>query len=147
MTAAWGQICDFKQIALFLDEGHKTAQNILKTKAFTVAIADQAHMATADYFGIVSGHKVPDKFARSGFTAVKSSHVNAPVIEEFPLVMECELADVLKKGSFFCVVGQIVNTAAEERNALVYDTFRHGYYVCGEKVGQAFKEGAALKGN
>ena len=120
MTAAWGQI-----------------------KAFTVAIADQAHMAAADYFGIVSGHKVPDKFARSGFTAVKSSHVNAPVIEEFPLVMECELADVLKKGSFFCVVGQIVNTAAEERvldaegkvdvmklNALVYDTFRHGYYVC-----------------
>ena len=138
MTAAWGQICDFKQIALFLDEGHKTAQNILKTKAFTVAIADQAHMAAADYFG----------------------HVNAPVIEEFPLVMECELADVLKKGSFFCVVGQIVNTAAEERvldaegkvdvtklNALVYDTFRHGYYVCGEKVGQAFKEGGALKGN
>ena len=62
MTAAWGQICDFKQIALFLDEGHKTAQNILKTKAFTVAIADQAHMAAADYFGIVSGHKVPDKF-------------------------------------------------------------------------------------
>ena len=103
---------------------------------------------------------MPDKFARSGFTAVKSSHVNAPVIEEFPLVMECELADVLKKGSLFGVVGQIVNTAAEERvldaegkvdvtklNALVYDTFRHGYYVCGEKVGQAFKEGAALKGN
>ena len=149
MTAAWGQICDFKQIALFLDEGHKTAQNILKTKAFTVAIADQAHMTAADYFGIVSGHKVPDKFARSGFSAVKSSHVNAPV-----------MADVLKKGSFFCVVGQIVNTAAEERvldaegkvdvtklNALVYDTFRHGYYVCGEKVGQAFKEGAALKDN
>ena len=160
MNAAWGQICDYKQIALFLDEGHKTSENILKTKAFTVALADQAHMVGADYFGIVSGHKVPDKFARSGYTAVKSKYVNAPVIEEFPLVMECELADVLKKGSFFCVVGQIVNTAADEKvldengkvdvtklNALIFDTFRHNYYVCGEKVGQAFKEGAALKGN
>ena len=87
----------------------------MKTKAFTVALADWAHMVGADYFGTVSGHKVPDKFARSGYTAVKSKHVNAPVIEEFPLVMECELADVLKKGSFFCVVGQIVNTAADER--------------------------------
>ena len=157
MNAAWGQICDFKQIALFLDEGHKTTENILKTKAFTVALADRDHMVTADYFGMVSGHKLPDKFARSGFTAVKSKHVNAPIIEEFPVVMECELADVLKKGSFFCAVGQIVNTAADERvlddqgkidvtkvNALIYDTFRHGYYVCGEKAGQAFKEGAVL---
>ena len=115
MNAAWGQICDFKQIALFLDEGHKTTENILKTKAFTVALADRDHMVTADYFGMVSGHKLPDKFARSGFTAVKSKHVNAPIIEEFPVVMECELADVLKKGSFFCAVGQIVNTAADER--------------------------------
>ena len=157
MTAAWGQVGDYEKIALFLDENHKTAQNILKTKAFTVALADRAHMAAADFFGTVSGHKMPDKFARSGYTAVKSKHVNAPVIEEFPLVMECELADVIKKDSFFCVVGQIVNTAADERildengkvdvtklNALTYDTFRHGYYVCGEKVGQAFKEGAAL---
>ncbi|MBO5606196.1 MAG: flavin reductase family protein [Acidaminococcaceae bacterium] len=157
MNAAWGQICDFKQIALFLDEGHKTTENILKTKAFTVALADRDHMVAADYFGMVSGHKLPDKFARSGFTAVKSKHVNAPIIEEFPVVMECELADVLKKGSFFCAVGQIVNTAADERvlddqgkidvtkvNALIYDTFRHGYYVCGEKAGQAFKEGAVL---
>ena len=92
MTAAWGQICDFKQIALFLDEGHKTAQNILKTKAFTVAIADQAHMAAADYFGIVSGHKVPDKFARSGFTAVKSSHVTGRCAEEGKLFL-CGRAD------------------------------------------------------
>ena len=159
MTAAWGQVCDYKQIALFLDEGHKTAENILKTKAFTVALADQAHMAGADFFGIVSGHKMPDKFARSGYTAVKCKYVNAPVIEEFPLVMECELADVLKKGSLFGVIGKIVNTAADEKvldaegkvdvtklNALLYDTFKHGYYVCGEKVGQAFKEGAVLMG-
>ena len=63
MNAAWGQICDYKKIALFLDEGHKTSENILKTKAFTVALADRAHMVGADYFGTVSGHKVPDKFA------------------------------------------------------------------------------------
>ncbi len=157
MTAAWGQVGDYEKIALFLDENHKTAENILKTKAFTIALADRAHMAAADFFGTVSGHKMPDKFARSGYTAVKSKHVNAPIIEEFPVVMECELADVIKKGSFFCVVGQIVNTSADERvldeagkvdvtklNTLIFDTFRHDYYVCGEKVGQAFREGAAL---
>ncbi len=158
MTAAWGQICDYKQVALFLDEGHKTAENIARTRAFTVALADRAHMAAADFFGTVSGRKMPDKFARSGYTAVKSRYVNAPVIEEFPLVMECELADVLKKGSFFCVVGQIVNTAAEEvaldgkgkvdvtkLDALVFDPFRHGYYTVGEKAGQAFTEQKAMQ--
>ena len=158
MNAAWGMICNMDRIALFIDEDHKTTQNILKTKAFTVSIADKDHMDVADFFGIATGNKMPDKFERTGYHAVKSTFVNVPVIEEFPLVMECELADVLKKGSFFCVVGQIVNTAADEQildesgkvdvtklNALIYDTFRHGYYVCGEKVGQAFKEGAALE--
>ena len=157
MNAAWGQICDFKQIALFLDEGHKTTENILKTKAFTVALADRDHMVAADYFGMVSGHKLPDKFARSGFTAVKSKHVNAPIIEEFPVVMECELAEVAETESFYCIVGKIVNTAAEEKvlsengkvdpaklNALIFDQFQHGYYVTGEKAGQAWNAGAGL---
>ena len=157
MNAAWGMICNMDRIALFIDEDHKTTQNILKTKAFTVSIADREHMDVADFFGIATGNKMPDKFERTGYHAVKSSFVNAPVIEEFPVVMECELAEIAENESFYCVVGKIVNTAAEEAvlsekgkvdpaklDALIFDQFQHGYYVSGERVGKAWNAGASL---
>ena len=157
MNAAWGMICAMDKIALFIDEDHKTTQNILKTKAFTVALADQAHMDVADFFGIASGNKMENKFERTGYHAVKSAHVNAPVIEEFPVVMECELAEVINTENMYAIVGKIVNVAAEEAvldekgkvdperlNALTFDQFKHGYYVSGEQVGKAWNAGAAL---
>ena len=155
MNAAWGMICAMDKIALFIDEDHKTTQNLLKTKAFTVSIADKDHMDVADFFGIASGNKMNDKFERTGYTAIKSEHVNAPIIDEFPVVMECELAEVSETESFYCIVGRIVNTAAEEKvlsengkvdpsklEALIFDQFQHGYYVSGEKVGAAWNAGA-----
>ena len=157
MNAAWGMICDLDRIALFIDEEHKTTQNLLKTKAFTVSIADRDHMDVADFFGIATGNKMEDKFERTGYHAIKSEFVNAPVIEEFPLVMECELAEVSETESFYAVVGKIVNTAAEESvlddngkvnpaklQALIFDQFQHGYYVTGEQVGKAWNAGADL---
>lgn len=157
MNAAWGMICNSDRIALFIDEEHKTTQNILKTKAFTVSLADEAHMEAADFFGMASGNKMTDKFEHTGYHAVRSEFVNAPVIEEFPVVMECELAEVSSTESFYAIVGRIVNTAAEESvlnekgkvdpmklNALIFDQFQHGYYTTGEKVGQAWNAGAGL---
>ena len=157
MNAAWGMICDMDKIALFIGEGHKTTQNILKTKAFTVSIADRDHMDVADYFGIATGNKTPNKFERTGYHAVRSSRVNAPVIDEFPVAMECELAEVLETETMYCIVGSIVNVAAEESvlsengkvdpaklNALIFDQFQNGYYVTGEQVGRAWNAGAAL---
>ena len=157
MNAAWGMICNMDRIALFIDEDHKTTQNILKTKAFTVSIADKDHMDVADFFGIATGNKMPDKFERTGYHAVKSTFVNAPVIEEFPVVMECELAEIAENESFYCVVGKIVNTAADENvlgengkvdpaklNALIFDQFQHGYYISGEQVGTAWNAGVGL---
>ena len=157
MNAAWGMICSMDKIALFIDEEHKTTQNLLKTKAFTVALADREHMDVADFFGIATGNTMTDKFERTGYTAVKSEFVNAPIIEEFPVVMECELFQVVENESFYCIVGKIVNTAAEEAvlneegkvdparlNALIFDQFQAGYYVSGERVGQAWDAGAGL---
>ena len=157
MNAAWGNICDMDKVALFIGEDHKTTQNILKTKAFTVSIADREHMDAADFFGIATGNKMDDKFERTGYTAIKSEHVNAPIIDEFPVVMECELADVISNEHMHCVVGKIVNVAAEEKvlsengkiapeklNALIFDQFQHGYYVTGEKVGKAWNAGKSL---
>ena len=157
MNAAWGMICDMDKIALFIGEGHKTTQNILKTKAFTVSIADRDHMDVADYFGIATGNKTPDKFERTGYHAVRSNRVNAPVIDEFPVAMECELAEVVETETMYCIVGRIVNVAAEESvlsengkvnpaklNALIFDQFQNGYYVTGEQLGRAWNAGAAL---
>ncbi len=157
MNAAWGMICAMDKIALFIDEDHKTTQNLLRTKAFTVALADQAHMDVADFFGIASGNKMDDKFERTGYHAVRSEYVNAPIVEEFPVVMECELAEVIDTENMYAIVGKIVNVAAEEAvldetdkvdpvklNALIFDQFRHGYYVSGDQVGKAWNAGAAL---
>ena len=157
MNAAWGMICDMDKIALFISEGHKTTKNILETKAFTVAIADKAHMDVADYFGIASGNNTPDKFERTGYTAVKSQHVNAPIIDEFPVTMECSLAEVVSTETMYCIVGKIANVVAEKAvlsengkvdpakfNALIFDQFQNGYYVTGEKVGQAWNAGKTL---
>lgn len=156
MNAAWGQIAASDKIALFISEGHKTTKNIRKTKAFTVALADKAHLKEADFFGIASGNNMEDKFERSGLHAVKSTHVNAPIIEEFPVVMECELEDIVDS-SIHAVVGKIVNVAADESvlsengkvdpaklNALMFDNFQSGYYTTGEKVGQAWNAGKEL---
>ena len=157
MNVAWGQICDDDKIILFIGEGKKTWLNIKASRAFTVALADKDHMDVADFFGIASGNKIDDKFERTGYHAVKSDKVHAPIIEEFPLVMECELLDILDTAYVSGIVGKIVNVKAEEAvltekgevdparlNALIFDTFRSDYYVTGEKVGEAWNAGIAL---
>ncbi len=157
MNAAWGMICAMDKIALFIDEDHKTTQNLLKTKAFTVSIADREHVDVADFFGIATGNKMADKFERTGYHAVKSDVVNAPIIDEFPYVMECELAEVINTENMYAIVGKIVDTKAEESildekdkveveklQALIFDQFKHGYYVSGDKVGKAWNAGKDL---
>lgn len=157
MNVAWGQICDEDKIILFIGEGKKTWLNIQASRAFTVALADRAHMAEADFFGIASGNKMPDKFERTGCHAVKSQRVNAPIIEEFPVVMECQLLEFLHSDHVDGIVGRIVNVQAEEAvlsangkidpaklQALMFDQFQNGYYLTGEKAGQAWNAGAGL---
>ena len=157
MNAAWGQICDMDKIILFLAENRKTLANMKESKAFTVSIADEAHMDVADFFGIASGNRVDDKFERTGYHAVKSDKVNAPVIEEFPVTIECELAEIVNTENVFGIVGKIVNVKANEEvlsdngkidpaklHALIFDQFQNGYYAVGKKVGQAWNAGKDL---
>lgn len=157
MNVAWGQICDEDKIILFIGEGKKTWKNIVQSKAFTVALADEAHVDVADFFGIASGNKMEDKFERTGYHAAESDKVHAPIIEEFPVVMECELLEMLKTDYVSGIVGKIVNVKAEEAvldakgkvdvkklKALMFDQFQNGYYSTGEKVAQAWNAGAGL---
>ena len=157
MNVAWGQICDEDKIILFIGAGKRTWLNIRESKAFTVALADEAHMDVADFFGIASGNKIDDKFERTGYHAIPSDVVHAPIIEEFPLVMECELLEFLESPHVSGIVGRIVNVKAEEAvlnekgkvdpeklHALMFDQFQNGYYATGSKVGKAWNAGAAL---
>lgn len=157
MNAAWGTMLERDYIILNLTETHKTVQNIKARKAFTVSIADSKHVVEADYFGVVSGNKVPDKFAKSGLTAKKSERVDAPIINEFPLCMECEFIEYQDDQHGCGVIGKIVNTTADEAvltdgkvdiekvSAIAFDPYTHGYYKVTERVGEAFKDGMKLK--
>ena len=158
MNAAWGTMLDTNKVALNLTESHKTVKNIKKKKAFTVSIANLEYMKEADYVGIVSGNIVKDKFAKTGLTSSKSNFVDAPIINEFPVTMECKFIEYQSDEYGIGVIGEIVNVSAKEEvldsngkinpekiHALIYDPFRHGYYQVGEKVGDAFSCGKEIK--
>jgi flavin reductase (DIM6/NTAB) family NADH-FMN oxidoreductase RutF len=152
MNAAWGGICGADKIIVDLG-AHKTTDNIMRNKEFTVAVADASHVVEADYVGMVSGNKVPDKLANARLHTEKSHKVNAPIITELPITLECKLLRVTEDG----IVGKIVNVCADERvldesgeidpnkvEAITYDTVRHTYIKLGETVGNAFSDGKKL---
>ena len=157
MNMAWGGVCAENMVALNIDEDHKTTENIKARGAFTLSVADIPHIEAADFFGIATGNKMQDKFERSGLHAVKSTRVDAPVIQEFPLTLECKVAEIQHTSYGFRVLGEIVNVLADENvldekgkvmpeklQAFVFDQFRSGYYAVGEKVGRAWHTGAEL---
>ncbi len=157
MNAAWGTMLERDHVILNLTETHKTVRNIKARKAFTVSIADAAHVVEADFFGVVSGNNMSDKFAKSGLTSTKSANVDAPVINEFPICMECEFIEY-QDGEYGCgVVGKVVNVTADESvmngdnvdiekvSAIAFDPYTHGYYKVTERVGNAFSDGMNLK--
>lgn len=159
MNAAWGTMQERGMVALNLTETHRTVKNIKARGAFTVSIADAAHIVEADYFGVESGNSVKDKFSRSGLTASKAETVDAPVINEFPLCLECEFVEY-QDGEYGCgVIGKVVSVTADQHvmvdgkldislvNAIAFDPYTHGYYKVTERVGEAFKDGLKFKNN
>ncbi|MBR3251475.1 MAG: flavin reductase family protein, partial [Erysipelotrichaceae bacterium] len=152
MNAAWGITTDFNEITISLSP-HKTTDNFEKTGAFTVSMATEDQIEACDYVGIESGRKVPDKFARAGFHATKSEFVNAPLIDELPLALECKA----KSFTDGILIGEIVNVSADERvvtdgkvdlkklRPIAFDPFNNTYMGIGEKAGNAFSDGMKLK--
>lgn len=156
MNAAWGGISEMNEISLCLSAGHKTVKNLLKRGAFTVSMADAEHVVACDYVGLVSGNKVADKFARAGFHATQSAFVDAPLIDELAVAVECKLKDYNPET---CILrGEIVNVSVDERvldengkvdaakvAPIIFDPFNNAYLKVGEKVGNAFSDGKQLK--
>jgi len=141
MNAAWGGVYTDDMICVCLSEGHKTTKNILATRAFTVSMATADKVVECDYVGIVSGNKEPDKFAKAGFTATKSEFVNAPIIDQLPMTVECELVSYDEETCH--MVGRIVNVSL--LNPITYDPIGHHYLPLGTHAGHAFADGKKLK--
>lgn len=141
-------------LACCIGEIKKTHENIEKRRAFTVALVNRELLAAVDYFGTASGYRQADKFVRTGLKATKSEHVDAPIIEGSPLVVECELKELVRTENFSTVIGSIVDVAADESvlrengkanaeklDMILYDSFGNSYFTLGEKVGKAWGEG------
>lgn len=156
MNAAWGGISDTYELSLCISAGHKTTKNILARKAFTVSMADVAHMAACDYVGIVSGNDVPDKLEKAGLHTTRSEFVDAPLFDELPMAVECRLLSYDPSNGH--LVAEIVNVSADESvlgpdgkidpeklDPITFDPVNNTYRRLGEKVGNAFKDGAKLK--
>ena len=153
MNAAWGGQYDANQVMLCLSS-HKTTDNIKVSGAFTVSFATASTVVPCDYVGIVSANKEPNKMEKAGFTTEKSEFVNAPVINELPLTLECRFLKCNEDGN---VIGEIVNVSADESiltdgnvdykklDAIIFDPAAAAYIRLGEKVGNAFKDGAKLQ--
>jgi flavin reductase (DIM6/NTAB) family NADH-FMN oxidoreductase RutF len=141
-------------LALCIGPRSKTHENVEKRGAFTVALVNREMMAEIDYLGTVTGRRVPDKFERTGLKAVRSAHVDAPILAGSPLVVECELKELVRTENFSTVIGTIVDVAADESvlgetgradaeklGMVLYDSFSNSYFTLGEKVGKAWGEG------
>lgn len=155
MNAAWGGISEETQISISVDDGHKTAKNVVKAGAFTVSIADAENVVACDYVGIISGNKEPNKIEKAGWHTSKSEFVNAPLFDELPMALECKL---ISYDAETCrLVGEIVNVCADERildehgkvdlnkfSPITYDPVNHIYRKIGDAVGKAFSDGKIL---
>lgn len=154
MNAAWGGMADADLVSICLGT-HRTTRNIFARKAFTVSMADAENVLAADYVGIVSGEQTPDKVAKAGWHTTKSEFVDAPLIDELPMALECEFVSYDEDSGL--LLGRVKNVCAQERiltdgvidlnkfRPITYDPSGHGYYTLGEKVGQAFSDGKKLK--
>lgn len=156
MNAAWGGVTEDAQLTICVEAGHKTAANLQARKAFTVSMGTAPYVEACDYVGIVSGNKDPDKFTKAGFHATRSAFVDAPLIDELPMALECE---VLSYAPDACrLVGKVINVCVDEAyldaagkvdvaklQPITFDPVHHQYLVLGQTVGQAFCDGLKLK--
>ena len=155
MNAAWGGISCDTEIMICMGENHQTTENVKNNPDFTVSMADVAHIAACDYVGIASGKDTPDKMEKAGFTTSKSEFVDAPIINELPMTIECRMTSYDEETCH--LFADIINVSADESiltdgkiditklRPIAYDPVSHAYVECSQKVGNAFKDGLVLK--
>lgn len=149
MNAAWGGQVGMTQISVSLSVSHKTTENIRLNREFTIAYASADQIAACDYVGIVSGNNVPDKLEKCGFTVTRSDKVNAPVIDQLPVTIECRVVDIQEEFGEVRVTAEIVGLKADENvmtdgkvdyskvGLVTYDTVSKSYRAVGDSIAAA----------
>lgn len=156
MNAAWGGISDYREISMDLSKGHRTVKDIRARGAFTVSMGTLSQLVACDYVGVESGNKVSDKVARAGWHVEKSEFVDAPLIKELPLALECKLisydeetgvlkGEIVNVSADECILDEKGNVDVKKLQPITFDPFNNKYIVLGDVVGDAFKAGLALK--
>ena len=154
MNAAWGGVADYDKIIVCMSS-HKTTENIALTNEFTISIGDANHVVECDYVGIVSQNKEPNKMQKSRFTTSKAKNINAPIINELPLCLECRLLKILEEDLYLAeiinvnadesILDEKSNISLEKFTPISYDPSTHGYYKVQGRVGNAFYDGKIIK--
>lgn len=158
MNAAWGGQWDAKEIMISMG-AHATTENLARCNEFTVAFATKDTMVASDFVGIVSAKNNSGKIQKTGWNAIKAENVNAPVFTDFPMTLECRiLRKIDETADGYNIVAEIVNILVDEQflaadgkpdvekmQLITYEPVHHGYLVLGERVGNAFADGKALK--
>ena len=158
MNAAWGGQWDAKEIMISMGK-HATTENLARCNEFTVAFATKDTMVASDFVGIVSAKNDPEKMQKTGWTAIKSENVNAPVFTDFPMTLECRiLRKIDESEEGYYIVAEIFNILVDEAylgedgkpdvekmQLITFEPVHHGYHVIGERVGNAFSDGRKLK--
>ena len=158
MNAAWGGQWDAKEIMISMGK-HATTDNLARCNEFTVAFATKKTMVAADFVGIVSAKNDPEKMRKTGWTATKAEHVNAPVFSDFPMTMECRIKEKMDESEEgYYILAEVVNILVDEKcldcdgkpdvlkmGLITYEPVSHSYVALGEKVGNAFSDGKKFK--
>lgn len=154
MMVAYGGQCDYNKVVLYLSS-HKTTDNLRLRRAFTLSFADAQTIIGSDYCGIVSANRFPDKVKQAGFTVTPSPNVDAPIVNEYPVVMECRVKELrLCKDGHTRIIGEILNMSVnanyvgddrkidiDKIRPVIYDSSHNTYRVVGDVVGRAFQSG------
>lgn len=159
MNVAWGGQCSERHIAINIGHVRKTLENIKLKGAFTVSFATPGTLVAADYVGIVSGLKEPQKISKAGLHHSRSARVDAPIFDELPLALECILDELAEtKTGEIRITGEVVGMSADETildadgkidigllRPIIFDSAQNLYRVVGDAVGRAFHEGIQMK--
>ena len=154
MNAAWGGMYDYDKVIISLSK-HQTTENLKVSKAFTLSFATKKTVASSDYVGMVSQTKEPNKLEKAGLTPIPSKKVHAPLFEEYPLSLECEVDRFDEDEGV--LIGKIINVSVDESiikegkidtdklEALAFDPINAKYRLVGDAIADAFKVGLTLK--
>lgn len=148
-TASWvGTICSDPAMCYVSIRPERHSYGIIKENMeFVLNLTNEDLAKATDWCGVKSGRDF-NKFQEMNLTPQKGEKVNAPIIVESPLSIECRVKEIVKLGSHDMFIAEVLNVQADERyidpETQAFDlakarliAYSHGhYYKIGEEIGR-----------